>query len=35
MSKYLGEKLALDQNGGTVIVRTSWLYGGNIYGSES
>jgi dTDP-4-dehydrorhamnose reductase len=28
MSKYLGEKLALDENPRTIIVRTSWLYGG-------
>jgi len=27
MSKYLGEKLALDENPRTIIVRTSWLYG--------
>jgi dTDP-4-dehydrorhamnose reductase len=28
MSKYLGEKLAIDENPRTMIVRTSWLYGG-------
>ncbi len=28
MSKYLGEKLALDENPRAIIVRTSWLYGG-------
>ena len=28
MSKYLGEKLALDENPRTIIIRTSWLYGG-------
>ena len=33
MSKYLGERLALQENPRTIIVRTSWLYGGNIYGS--
>ena len=27
MSKYLGEKLAMDENPRTIIVRTSWLYG--------
>ncbi len=27
MSKYLGERLAMDENPRTVIVRTSWLYG--------
>ena len=34
MSKYLGEQLAIDENPRTVIVRTSWLYGGNPYGSS-
>ncbi len=34
MSKYLGEKLALDENPRTIIVRTSWLYGGNPYGNK-
>ena len=33
MSKYLGERLALDENPRTIIVRTSWLYGGNPYGA--
>ena len=33
MAKYLGERLAQDINPSTIIVRTSWLYGGNIYGS--
>jgi dTDP-4-dehydrorhamnose reductase len=33
MSKYLGEKLAKQANPRTIIVRTSWLYGWNIYGS--
>ena len=28
MSKYLGEKLAIEENKNTIIVRTSWLYGG-------
>ena len=28
MSKYLGERLALQENPRTIIVRTSWLYGG-------
>ncbi len=31
MSKYLGEKLAIDENPRTMIVRTSWLYGGEIW----
>lgn len=31
MAKYLGEKLALDMNPHTIIVRTSWLYGGEVY----
>lgn len=31
MSKYLGEKLALNENPDTIIVRTSWLYGGELY----
>ncbi|MBX9808888.1 NAD(P)-dependent oxidoreductase, partial [Candidatus Gracilibacteria bacterium] len=35
MSKYLGEKLAKQENSQTIIVRTSWLYGGNIFGSSS
>lgn len=30
MAKYLGEKLALDANPNTKIIRTSWLYGGEI-----
>lgn len=30
MSKYLGEKLALQENPRTIIVRTGWLYGGKI-----
>lgn len=30
MAKYLGEKLALDVNPGVIIIRTSWLYGGEI-----
>lgn len=34
MSKYLGEKLAMQENPRTIIVRTSWLYGGNIFGSN-
>lgn len=33
MSKYLGEKLSKQANPRTIIVRTSWLYGWNIYGS--
>ncbi|MBC7504072.1 dTDP-4-dehydrorhamnose reductase [Candidatus Gracilibacteria bacterium] len=33
MSKYLGEKLATQVNPRTIVVRTSWLYGGNKYGS--
>jgi dTDP-4-dehydrorhamnose reductase len=28
MAKYLGEQLAQEENENTVIVRTSWLYGG-------
>jgi dTDP-4-dehydrorhamnose reductase len=31
MSKYLGEKLARDKNPRTMIVRTSWLYGGEVW----
>jgi dTDP-4-dehydrorhamnose reductase len=31
MAKYLGEKLALDANPHTIIIRTSWLYGGEVY----
>lgn len=31
MSKYLGEQLAMDENPRTIIVRTSWLYGWEIY----
>lgn len=31
MSKYLGEKIAMDENPRTVIVRTSWLYGWEVY----
>lgn len=27
MSKYLGEKLSIDENKNTIIIRTSWLYG--------
>ena len=30
MSKYLGEQLAIDENPRTMIVRTSWLYGGEV-----
>lgn len=30
MSKYLGEQLAMYENPRTIIVRTSWLYGGEI-----
>ena len=33
MSKYLGEQLAIDENPRTIVVRTSWLYGGNPYGA--
>lgn len=33
MSKYLGEQLAMDENPRTIIVRTSWLYGGNPHGA--
>ncbi|MDD3645899.1 MAG: dTDP-4-dehydrorhamnose reductase [Candidatus Gracilibacteria bacterium] len=28
MSKYLGEKLSKEENNETIIIRTSWLYGG-------
>ena len=35
MAKYLGEKLALDVNPRTIVIRTSWLYGGEIYGIPS
>jgi dTDP-4-dehydrorhamnose reductase len=31
MSKYLGERLAIDENPRTIVVRTSWLYGGEVY----
>ncbi len=31
MSKYLGEQLAMDENPRTIIVRTSWLYGWEIW----
>jgi len=31
MSKYLGEQLAIDENPRTVVVRTSWLYGWEVY----
>lgn len=34
MSKYLGEQLALQENPRTIIVRTSWLYGGEIYNTH-
>lgn len=34
MSKHLGEQLAIDENPRVIIVRTSWLYGGNPYGSS-
>jgi dTDP-4-dehydrorhamnose reductase len=34
MAKYLGERLALDVNPRTVIIRTSWLYGGKIVGQD-
>ena len=29
LAKYLGEKLAKTENPNTIIIRTSWLYGGN------
>ncbi len=35
MSKYLGEKLAKQANPSTIIVRTSWLYWGQVYGSSA
>lgn len=35
MAKYLGEKLALDANPETKIIRTSWLYGGEILQNSS
>ncbi len=35
MSKYLGEQLAKQANSATIIVRTSWLYGWNRFGSDS
>jgi dTDP-4-dehydrorhamnose reductase len=35
MSKYLGERLAIDENPRTIIVRTSWLYGGEVYDGKS
>ena len=31
MSKYLGETLAFRENAESIIVRTSWLYGGEKY----
>ena len=31
MSKYLGEKLAIGENPRTIVVRTSWLYGGEVW----
>ena len=34
MAKYLGERLALDVNPHTTIIRTSWLYGGEIYDGD-
>jgi dTDP-4-dehydrorhamnose reductase len=34
MSKYLWEKLSLEENRQSIIIRTSWLYGWNPYGSE-
>lgn len=34
MSKYLGEKLIQQANSRAIIVRTSWLYGGNMYGNS-
>jgi dTDP-4-dehydrorhamnose reductase len=30
LSKYLGEKFAQDINPNSIIIRTSWLYGGNM-----
>ena len=30
MSKYLGETLGKSENPDIVIIRTSWLYGGNV-----
>lgn len=35
MAKYLGERLALDVNPRTIIVRTSWLYGGEWWRKEN
>ncbi len=35
MAKYLGEKLALDANPHTKIIRTGWLYGGEIWQKSS
>ena len=34
MSKYLWETLIKQENSQAIIIRTSWLYGGNVYGSE-
>lgn len=34
MSKYLGERLAMDENPETIIVRTSWLYGWEVYNGD-
>lgn len=35
IAKYLGETLALRENSQTIIVRTSWLYGGNHWNQKS
>ena len=34
MSKYLWETLIKKENSQAIIIRTSWLYGGNVYGGE-
>lgn len=34
MAKYLGETLALRENPQTLIIRTSWLYGGDLWNKE-
>ncbi|MCA9377747.1 sugar nucleotide-binding protein [Candidatus Peregrinibacteria bacterium] len=34
MAKYLGEVLTLRENSQSIIVRTSWLYGGDLWNNE-
>lgn len=35
MSKYLGEKMTLNEHPDAIIIRTSWLYGWEVYRSEN